>query len=445
VTDLPNLKEKVFKTVPNCIEIQYYLPPTNEEINNFPSMREFTYILEKLPSMIKKNLPVNQLHKIHEQHCLDKPNEQHRSLVLIDGGRFEFYIRDEEDDSPIFPLMFDVYVMQFFLSTWSGKKFQFIKTPRDFRMMLKKYISRCYDESYNIHAISFILDYPNSNEVRQWSHIDGFSNTFQGSLSCGNGTSVTMEFPVLQPNISTITDLQKVWTFLPERNNIFSAISQNNDCIDLLNQYGKLLNHDPETPLNPISYQRALARFCENFRGRNSPFPAGTIFQMAGNTIHAGPESDKQLCRCIFFYAASPPGMPLYDPNTQWNQVTLTAAILELIWEKISKFERGYLLEYIRHIQINSKIAPSDTSIFIGNYTLRLFVRVILFVKQISKSYPSRQQKYINFLEKVCSVANIQKRKQFITKKMINELDPNLLKIIFKHESKEASKETFLL
>jgi hypothetical protein len=66
-------------------------------------------------------------------------------------------------------------------------------------------------------------------------------------------------------------------------------------------------------------------------------------------------------------------------------------------------------------------------------------------VKQISKSYPSRQQKYINFLEKVCSVANIQKRKQFITKKMINELDPNLLKIIFKHESKEAAKKTFLL
>jgi succinate dehydrogenase flavin-adding protein (antitoxin of CptAB toxin-antitoxin module) len=29
--------------------------------------------------------------------------------------------------------------------------------------------------------------------------------------------------------------------------------------------------------------------------------------------------------------------------------------------------------------------------------------------------------------------------------KMINELDPNLLKIIFKHESKEAAKETFLL
>jgi hypothetical protein len=148
-------------------------------------------------------------------------------------------------------------------------------------MMLKKYISRCYDESYNIHAISFILDYPNSNEVRQWSHIDGFSNTFQGSLSCGNGTSVTMEFPVLQPKISTITDLKKVWTFLPERNNIFSAISQNNACIDMLNQHGKLLNHDPETPLNPISYKRALARFCENFRGRNSPFPAGTIFQMA--------------------------------------------------------------------------------------------------------------------------------------------------------------------
>jgi hypothetical protein len=188
------------------------------------------------------------LQKIHDQHCLEKPNEQDRSLVLIDGGRFEFYIRDEEDDSPLFPLVFDVNIMKLFLSTWSQKKFQSIKTPKDFRMMLKKYISRCYDESYNIHAISFILDYPSSNKVRQWSHIDGYSNTFQGSLSCGNGTSVTMEFPILEPSVTTVTDLQKVWTFLPENNNVFSAIAKNDACIDMLNQYGKLLNHDSTPP-----------------------------------------------------------------------------------------------------------------------------------------------------------------------------------------------------
>jgi hypothetical protein len=74
-----------------------------------------------------------------------------------------------------------------------------------------------------------------------------------------------------------------------------------------------------------------------------------------------------------FFYAASPPGSPQYDPTTQWNQVTLTCTILGCIWHEISTFERACILEYKRKIQINPNVAPSDTSIFVGNYTLRLF------------------------------------------------------------------------
>jgi hypothetical protein len=74
-----------------------------------------------------------------------------------------------------------------------------------------------------------------------------------------------------------------------------------------------------------------------------------------------------------FFYAASPPGSPQYDPTTQWNQVTLTCTILGCIWHEISTFERACILEYTRKIQIN----PTN-------------------------KYPKRQQKYIHFLQQVC-------------------------------------------
>jgi hypothetical protein len=124
---------------------------------------------------------------------------------------------------------------------------------------------------------------------------------------------------------------------------------------------------------------------------------------MPGNAIHAGPESDAHLCRTIFFFAASPPCAPQYDPTTQWNQVTLTAAILEAIWDEIIPLERGYILDYICRIQSNSKIAPSDTSLFIGNYTLHLFVRVVLFVKQISNARAIQigKQNILNFYRKL--------------------------------------------
>jgi hypothetical protein len=70
------------------------------------------------------------------------------------------------------------------------------------------------------------------------------------------------------------------------------------------------------------------------------------------------------------------------------------------------------MLDYIRRIQSNSKIAPSDRGVFIENYTLRLFVRVILFVKQISKAYPTRQARYINSIKSISAVPHIQENKQ---------------------------------
>jgi hypothetical protein len=453
-SDLPNYttnQNSGFLPVPNCKSIEYFNPPCHQELQKNKKLKMFISILEDMPLLIKKYLPMERLTELHKKHCLDKPNENDRSLVLIDGQRFEFYIPTENDDNDrqeLYPLMFDEIILKPLLSTWSNGKYasKHIKAPHDFKIMLKKYISRCFENSFNIHAVSLILDYPGTSEVRQWSHIDGYKNMFQGSVSCGNGSTVTLEFPILNPKITTVADLKEVWTFLPEKNNVFDAIISNNFCTDLLNQYGTLLNHNANSPLNPIPYQRALARLSPYYKaGHNSPFLAGTIFKMPGNTIHAGPKSDAHLCRTIFFFAASPPCAPQYDPTTQWNQVTLTAAILEAIWDEIIPLERGYILDYIRRVQSNSKIAPSDTSLFIGNYTLRLFVRVVLFVKQISKSYPNRQTKYIEFLQKIASIDHIKQQKQFITTQMIQEMDPQLMDIIFQHEGEELSKQFFHL
>jgi hypothetical protein len=349
VSDLPNPMDPNqfgFNYVPNCDFIQYFNPPCPEELESHPNLAESMTILEELPSLIQTNLHINQLYDIYKRHCLDKPNEKDRSLVLIDGGRFEFYILDNKDNT-----IFDTFVMKPLLSTWSQSmaNFQFIKTPNDFKIMLKRFISRCYNESTRIHAVSFILDFPSNNNMRQWSHIDGFENMFQGSVSCGNGSSVTMEFTTLNPKISKAAKLCTVWNFLPQNTKVFSAIIGNDNAVEMIRNFGTLLNHDASAPSNPITYQKSLARISPYYKPHHSsPFKAGTVFRMPGNTIHAGPESDQNCCRTIFFYGASPPGAPLYDPFTQWNQVTLTASLLECIWVDITPLDRAYILEYMR-------------------------------------------------------------------------------------------------
>jgi hypothetical protein len=298
-----------FIPFPNCSGLCYFNPPTHDEKRSNEPLAEFISVLEMLPSMICKFIPQDKMHKLHEKHCLENPDETKRSLVIIDGCRFEFYIPNDKNDSNSSSLVFDTHIMGPMLSTWSKSKFSYLKTPQDFKTMLLKYLSRCYDQSFKIHAISFIFDYPNSSPVRQWSHIDGSKGMFQGTISCGDGSSVTLEFPCLDTKITMATELQKVWTFLPTENNVISAICKDPFCTHLLEHYGTLLNHAANAPLNPISYQNMLAKQCPNVRvTNNSPISAGTIFRMPGNTIHAGPESDKHNGRAIFFMQQVLPG-----------------------------------------------------------------------------------------------------------------------------------------
>jgi hypothetical protein len=115
-----------------------------------------------------------------------------------------------------------------------------------------------------------------------------------------------LEFPCLDPKITSDTELQNVWTFLPTENSVISAICKDHFCTYLLEQYGTLLNHAANAPLNPILFQKMLAKQCPNVRGtKNSPISAGTIFRMPGNTIHAGPESDETNGRAIFLCSKS--------------------------------------------------------------------------------------------------------------------------------------------
>jgi hypothetical protein len=95
-------------------------------ISNHPIKMNYAMI-QYLRNLLKT------LYEIHERHCLHKPNE----LVLIGGGRFEFYIwEDNENDnqSETYTLMFDEIVMKPLLSTWlKNFKFQYMKSPNDFK------------------------------------------------------------------------------------------------------------------------------------------------------------------------------------------------------------------------------------------------------------------------------------------------------------------------
>lgn len=166
---------------------------------------------------------------------------------------------------------------------------------------------------------------------------------------------------------------------------------------------------------------------------------------MKGNTIHAGPPSDRRNCRVIFFYAASPtPITSLYEPDNQWNQVTLVSAFHVDIWRHIPSIERAVILEYIQCIQSDETIAPSDTCLFVMNFTLRLFIRISLFLPSPHASNIAFQWKYVNFLHQLCNKDDISPAHQVITKKMVRELDPKLLDKMFKFDEKDTSYAYFL-
>jgi hypothetical protein len=439
-----------------CTTMEHSIPLTQAEMTDgkMNKHKEFLLILELLPTFIQENIPYTVLETKFQEHCC-KVKESERSMVIIDGGRFEFYICKHASTLYQDCMMFDDLIMTLFLNNWddhnSGKR-RYITNSITFRRLLHKYIWKHYkdDGDYDIHSISFILDYPGTSEVRQWSHIDGEATMFQGSVLCGNGTPITMEFPVLKPHVKGVEDLKAVWKqFLPENSVFYTETNQSDYSLYLLEKYGCLLNHDAKHPKNPVSAQKKEAREQAkkniNMKNWNSIYPAGTIIRMKGNTIHAGPASDKKLCRAIFFYAASPTsGNLLYDPENQWNQATLCCTILLEVWESIPQLERALILEYIQTIQSDDKIAPSDTSLFVTNYTLRLFIRICLFLHFPNKGGSVIQMKFQEFISKLSQIPDINPKKQFITAEMINDLDPSLLSTIFKIDEPGSSKDLFL-
>jgi hypothetical protein len=77
-----------------------------------------------------------------------------------------------------------------------------------------------------------------------------------------------------------------------------------------LEKYGTLFNHDSQHPINPLPAQKkeVVEQSKSNVHMKNwrSIYPAGTVLRMKGNTIHAGPPSDKKHCRGIFFMQLLP-------------------------------------------------------------------------------------------------------------------------------------------
>jgi hypothetical protein len=289
-----------FSVVPNCHQIQFMKPPLEHTTINDLKMKEFLEILEHFTDVIQEKLPLTKLHKIFDKHCNQIKDENQRTLVIIDGGRYEFYI--PSSDHEIRTSIFFKEIITPYITKWTkSTQYQSIKTGIEFIEMLYQYISSCFPKEYKIYSVSFLLDYPKSSIVRQWSHIDGDESHFQGSVLCGNGISITMEFPVLSPKVQTVNDLQQVWTFFPKNSPIFVELEKNQTCITLLKKYGTLLNHLPDSPLNPESQQKRMAKHLslDNTAG-NSMYKAGTVLRMPGNTIHAGPRSHPTKCRGIF-------------------------------------------------------------------------------------------------------------------------------------------------
>jgi hypothetical protein len=289
-----------------------------------------------------------------------------------------------------------------YLTSWSSHEFLEIKTTKDFVTKLLQYI-KVYFHNEEIHSLSLLLHFPGASDARQWSHIDGTREMWQGSVMCGDGFASTFEFAVQEPIVSTVAPLQKLWSDAPIGYNVFEKMAKNKNCIFWLEKYGQLLNHKSIEPLNSLQVQKINAP-----EGWESCYLAGTVLRMPGDTIHAGPPSPSYRCRAVFFFSASGIDGPKYDRHTQWNELTLTLQLLTDLWSQLSQLEKVYLLRKVGKIQANPDKAPSDCSMFLSNMTLRLFVRISIYYK-LPRS-KKKQKVYEDFLLAVAKKGIYQRK-----------------------------------
>jgi hypothetical protein len=188
-----------FSHVPFTKHMEFYIPQVSERTTD--DFYHLMNIIELLPTFLQEKIGYQRMVKLYKRHCKNVPNEAHRTLVMIDGGKFEFYVKDpnrdldeDEDDE----CEFDDIVMDPFLTEWNlGYETSYYESAQFFRVGLYQYIREVYkkdqpQQNYNIHSVSLLVDFPGCSQVHQWSHIDGEETFFQGSVLCGNGTTVAM-------------------------------------------------------------------------------------------------------------------------------------------------------------------------------------------------------------------------------------------------------------
>jgi hypothetical protein len=255
---------------------------------------------------------------------------------------------------------------------------------------------------------------------------------------CGEGHASTLEFSVLEQRVSNTESLRKVWPTQHNDCDVFSKIEAHSTCQDLLEKYGHILNHDSSNPLNSLAVQ---AKGAPN--GYESNYVAGTVFRMTGDTVHAGPPSCRTRCRGVIFFAASEVDGPKYDRHVQWNELTLTVMLLEQMWSQLTQNERMYLLNIIGQINSNPDKGPSDCCAFLPNVTLRLYA----FISRRYTKSCETDEKFQSFLQTIACKPKLHETKQLITKRMIQNLDDNLMQEIkcMEKENCISAKEFFLL
>jgi hypothetical protein len=103
--------------------MEFFGPPSTTDMDEDPIMKEFISILEELPNFIQSSLEHNYIAEKYEQHCWSVPDESERTLVMIDGGKFEFYLfaRGNKVDTNEFQLPIDLVILEPFFQHWNSK------------------------------------------------------------------------------------------------------------------------------------------------------------------------------------------------------------------------------------------------------------------------------------------------------------------------------------
>ncbi|KAL3923690.1 MAG: hypothetical protein SGILL_001511 [Bacillariaceae sp.] len=342
-------------------------PPSTADGDDDPNdLRSTSYILKGLEQIEK----ILRLRKTQVYLWKAAADSEIKDCRAIQGGRYELFVQSTKLDS---------------LSVWIKiLKIGGMKCAYQFTRSLTKYAKARAREDHRVghdtstrkwtfDNFSMIVNYTRVRE--QDAHLDLLYPNFQFGMMLSDGSPGTVYYETPQgQRISNGKQLADLWTkldpYIPRQ--LAALLEKDPDVNNKLDLFGAVLGiSDPSVPSssdgNPSQSQSFELPFIKHAMKHVS---RGTVLSLPGSQVHAGPSTTNAF-RAIMFFSAHPHSKLKednelieddkakkrnsflsegYDPDTQYNSVVLTAAILQVLWRqyRVAETTRIYLMKRLR-------------------------------------------------------------------------------------------------